>query len=100
MKSHQKISFRIIFSLTVLFCFGLNPYSSYDKQRCIVEFSSVANSDGNSFIPDIDSFNDDQITQTDKISSLAEPKNQLPAPRDSFLIFKFCISVWQPPKLS
>jgi hypothetical protein len=100
MKIYQKISFRILFSLTILFCFGLYSYSNYDRQNCIPELSAGTNSVESSLIPDIDSLNDDQINHTDKFSSIVERENHIPVANDCFLILKFCISVWQPPKLS
>ena len=66
----------------------------------IIELPADENCIGNSFYSDIDSCNDDQINQTDKPGSVLELKNQIPIPQSCFLIFKFCLSVWQPPKNS
>jgi hypothetical protein len=100
MKIYLKISFRILFSLAILFCFGVNYSSGIDIQRYIVEFPSDTNSVGNSFIPDIDPVNDDQINHPDKPGSLVESRHQIPVLNDSCMILEFFSSVWQPPKLS
>ncbi len=100
MKMCRKTSFRILFSLAILFFFGYHGYSNSNMQRCFVEFSAGMDNAENSLNSDNDSFNDDQITQTDKFSSKVTLKNQIPIPQNCFLIFSFCFSIWQPPKNS
>ena len=100
MKNNRKISFGIIFTLAVLFCFGIHAYSHSGIRSFNIELSSGSNNGGNSFSSDIDSFDDDQNFHVIESSSLVESISQMPIPRSFFLINKFFLSVWQPPKIS
>jgi hypothetical protein len=100
MKIHRKILFGILLTLAVLFCFGMKVYSNSNIRSFSVELSSGPSSDEFSFFSDIDSFDDDQIKQINEIRSFVEHRSQLPIPQNYFLIFKFLVSVWQPPKIS
>ena len=100
MRKSPKIFFGIIFTLAVLFCFGIIDNSHSNIQLFSIALSVGSNSDGNSFRTDIDSFDDDQNSPVIESSSVTESISQLPIPRKFFLINKFSLSVWQPPKIS
>ena len=100
MRSNRNISFGILITLAVLFCFGIHAYSNSGIRSYNIELSSCSNNGENSFSSEIDSFDDDQNSHFIESSSLLESKSQMPIPRNFFLINKFVLSVWQPPKIS
>ena len=100
MKNGRKISIGIIFTLAVLFCFGIHQYSYSGNPSFNVDRSSLTNYAENSFSPDIDSFDDDQNTNSVERNTLPESVSQMPIPGHFFLINNFFLSVWQPPKIS
>lgn len=100
MKIHRKILFRIIFLLTVFFCYGINTYSNYNFHPFSLEFPASTNSIENDLISDYDSFDDDQINFTNEFSTLVENNYQLVITQNSLLILNSFFSVWQPPKIS
>jgi hypothetical protein len=100
MKTNRKIALGFIFTLAVLICFGMHGHLYSGILTSGVELSSGSNNVGNSVSSDIDSSDDDQISCAIESSSLVEPLSQIPVPRNLFLIQKFSLSVWQPPKIS
>lgn len=100
MKKNRKISFGLLIALSVLLCFGIDPYAHSDIRSFTVEMSSGSENLENCFCSDIDSFNHDQNSQVAESCSLADYLIQMPTPRNLFLINKFFLSVWQPPKIS
>jgi hypothetical protein len=97
---NRKIVFNILFSSAILFCFGLNSYSIFNVQHCIIEVSAQTSGAGSSFIQDGDSFNDDQILHPDKLSSPVELKDQMLPSGKCHSVLEFYTSFWQPPKNS
>jgi hypothetical protein len=100
MKSNRKITFGILITLTVLCCFGAHAYSIPGVPFFAIELSTGSNHGEGSFSSDIDSFEDDQNYHVIETSSVVEPVSQIPVPRNYFLINKFFLSFWQPPKIS
>jgi len=100
MKSNRKISFGILFTLAVLFCFGTNAYSNSGIRSYSAALTSSSNNGENSFSSDIDSVDDDQDFHVIENRSWEEPISPMPIPLHLLLINKFVLSVWQPPKVS
>jgi hypothetical protein len=99
MKILQKTAIRVIFLLAVLFCFGSNTYSGYSSQSYCLELSGESNSAGNSLLSDTDASDNDQIDQTDNLTSLVEPICLILTAKNPFLIPNLSFSIWQPPKI-
>lgn len=98
MERQKKILFGIIFTIGILFFFGLSSYSKYNVQPFSIEFSAGTNNAENNFSSDNDFFDDDQINHTNELSSLVESISQIF--QHSFLILQQSFSFWQPPKIS
>jgi hypothetical protein len=98
MIKHRETITRSIFLLAVLFCVGMHAYSDSVTRSPVYAGAPHANYVGLIIIADIDSFDDDQINQTNNISSITEHHFQLQIPRDCFLSTNFFMSIWQPPK--
>jgi len=96
MKRYRKIVFEIILFLAVLFCIGINTYSHV----CSIEHSSGKNCVENSFMSEIDTFDDDQVIQTNVSISLTKPAILIPVLQYCFFVQPFSLSVWQPPQNS
>ena len=100
MKICRKISFGILFTLIYIFCFELFSYSNNQIGSYCTELLAGSKNVEHSFSLEIDSFDDDQIYRTNEMSLWVERRSQMLIPRNSFLIHKFFLSVWQPPKIS
>ncbi len=100
MKRNRHISFGFLIALAVLLCFGTDAYSNPGAISFTIELSSGSNNVANNFCSDIDSCDDDQISHATESCSVAEYQFQMPIPGNLFLINKFFLSVWQPPKIS
>ena len=98
MKVSKHILFRLLFLTAVIFCLGLEVYTNYNTQICNTELSSGQECGENDVFSGIDSFNDDHINQINEPLCSVEQKVLIPFSNDSFLIKKFPISTWQPPK--
>lgn len=98
MKIHRKLLFRIIIFSAVLLCYGVNVYSNFNVPSYNIELSTGTNGDDNSMSSDNDSYNEDQINQPDGFRLPGEPLLKNPIPKDDFLNYNYCFSVWQPPK--
>lgn len=99
MKRKRKILFKIIFLLAVFFSIGNDAYSYLRIHPYNIELSTDKNSSENSFRPDIDSVNDDQIDHSYKSGLIAGSICQIPIPRNCSIVYTFYFSVWQPPKI-
>jgi hypothetical protein len=100
MKNKRNISFGILITLTVLFCFGIHAYSNSSIRGYSIELSLCSHDGETGFSADIDSCDDDQNFHVVESNSLLESISQMPIPCQFFLIKKFILSVWQPPKIS
>jgi hypothetical protein len=101
MKLYREISFRIIFLIAVLFCFGVNTYSYSTIQTTnFSELTANTNNVLNYLSSDIDPFGDDQINHINEFSSVVDLSYQIPILQNYFLITNISFSIWQPPKIS
>jgi hypothetical protein len=101
MKIYRKISFRVIFLLTVLLCSAINTYSKYSDQPTYwIELTANSMNELNSLNSDTDPFGDDQISHINDLFSVIELSYKIPTPQNYFLGIKVCQSIWQPPKIS
>jgi hypothetical protein len=100
MRNNRNISFAVLITLTVLFCFGIHAYSNSSIRSYSIELSSCSNNGENNFSSDIDSCDDDQNSHVIENSTFVESVSQMPIPRHYFLVNKLFLSVWQPPKVS
>jgi hypothetical protein len=100
MKSNRKIFPGLLIGLTILFCLGLDAHSNPIVRSFTIELSSGSNNVENSFSSDIDSVDDDQNSPVFERSSSVESDSHMPITRHFFLVNKFFLSVWQPPKIS
>jgi hypothetical protein len=98
MKRQKKILFGIIFTLGILIFSGLNTYSRNTAQPNCIEVLAGNSCTENSISSDNDSFDDDQIYNTNELSSSIEPISHIY--QFCCLVIKHSISVWQPPKIS
>lgn len=98
MKVSKHILFRLLFLTAILFCLGLEVYTYYNTPVCNTELSSELNCEANNVLSSVDSFDDDHINQVDEPFYSVEQKVHLSFSNDSFLLNKFSISNWQPPK--
>jgi hypothetical protein len=100
MNLHIKLFFRILFLVAFFFCFGINAYSNDKAEPCSVGFSLGTADFGHGFSSDLDSDNEDEITQSQEFYLLAKPLSLVIIPLNLFFIHHRCFSVWQPPKIS
>ena len=100
MKIFRKMFFRIIFILAILICYGINSDSNINKQLYNIAFSVGSNSSENSVNSEIDSFNEDQISQNIDDPLLINSKFHITTQLISVFINNVCFSIWQPPKLN
>jgi hypothetical protein len=98
MKRLRKILFRILLLSGIILFFGLNVYSHYTFRSNSIELSSTANNTGKSYSQDYDTYDDDQIIYTSDFSPSVELSYQIF--QSDFLILKYSIFFWQPPKIS
>ena len=99
MKLVQKISIRFLLITAVLFCYGLSTHSNYGIESYCIEFSEGNSCNKNRLVSHIDSFNDDQIPQTDDYSLFSKPILSILTLQDAFLIPNSYLRIWQPPKI-
>ena len=98
MKIIRKILLRIIFCIAVISCLAVKVFSDNIHSNNI-ELSAHTNNAGNNFCADIDSFDDDQISQpldyeiSDKNICINSIPNNCPS------IFNFPFLIWQPPRI-
>jgi hypothetical protein len=100
MKKQRKFLYKIIFLLVVFFSYGINAYSNIDIQQYTINLSEEHKSDEDRFSSNNDSSNEDQIDQPDKLVSTHGISWQNQNSKDFSLVFNYCLSVWQPPKIS
>lgn len=98
MKTYRKIVFRITLLFAVLLCLGLNTYSHNLNQVCSIVITSNSNCLEDLVSSDVNSYDDEQISQTSYIYSKFEAITQLAKFNSSKLVHKHLFSIWQPPK--
>ncbi|MCX6327435.1 MAG: hypothetical protein NT144_12430 [Bacteroidia bacterium] len=98
MKKQRKILFKIIFFLVVFFSIGIDTHSN-NLQLAPVEIPAGTNNVEISFSPEIDSIDEDQIAQSYRFDLKEESVCQISIPRSCSIVYCFCCSVWQPPKI-
>ncbi len=98
MKTYRKIVFRITLLFAVIFCLGLNTYSHNLNQVYSIVITSNSNSLENLVSTDVDSNEDEQMSQTSYVYSNVETITQLVISNNSKLVHKHLFSIWQPPK--
>jgi hypothetical protein len=96
-KRIRKTLFKIIFFLIVLFSIGINAYSN-SLQVCNAEIPAGINNVENSFCPENDPIDEDQIYQSYKFGIREESVCQISIRQNCSLLYIFCSTVWQPPK--
>ena len=99
MKRENKIVFRIIFLLAVLFCTGINVFSNNDIRATIIEKPAVENCGENNLFPDDDLSDDEQIHQISDSLPATDYTYHLPFPGNCLLIPCYPTPIWQPPKI-
>jgi hypothetical protein len=99
MKSQKKLLFKMILFLALFFCPVINAHSNFALQLNIEEHSTCTSNEENSFSSHINPVNEDQIDQSYNFGLPEESIFQILPPRNCFLIFNFCLPVWQPPKI-
>lgn len=100
MKIFRDISLRLLFSFTILLCLGVHPYSTYNSPVCIVEIPVGSNTIEKNIASHVDSSCEDQLNQPFCFTALLDSKNQKLISSNIFVIYHFCLSIWQPPKIS
>lgn len=100
MKASKHILFRLLFLTAVLFCLGLEVYSYYSSPICNKELSSELNCQDKNVSYCVDSFEDDHINQVYEPTCFVAQQVPITSINDSFLLFEFSFSNWQPPKFS
>lgn len=98
MNRESKKLLRIIILLAVLFCAGIDAYSNSNIQTIIIEHPAVDNCGENNLSPDVDFFDDEQISQISDFFSGDDFIFQIHIPQNSHLIRRFPSLIWQPPK--
>jgi hypothetical protein len=99
MKLVRKILIRFLLISAVLFCYGLNMYSSDFSNPYCIEFSDGNSNAGDCVVSHIDSFIDDQIPQTDNYRLISEAQTSMPVITDTFIFPDSYLRIWQPPKI-
>jgi hypothetical protein len=96
MRDQEKITYGIIFFITVLFCFDFNSSVYCNNPLKHVELSTNCVEDN--FSSENDSFENDQIINVNEVSLFNDfvSRNH----QDCFLISNHSLSIWQPPKIS
>jgi hypothetical protein len=99
MKRQVKIVLRIILFFTILFGFGIEDPPKHNISN-ISEMLSEKLGDSGILISEIDSIDEDQLSQSFAIKISAESRYLIPIIRVSGIVNIFSISIWQPPKYS
>jgi hypothetical protein len=99
MTTCRNILFSVFFVIALLCCFGIKSYSNCQIEQVAIELPSDTPGVENSFIPDADSHEDDQVNHESEISSYVIPLAEMPIPGHCLLNHQFFFSVWQPPKI-
>jgi hypothetical protein len=99
MKRQKKILFKIIFLLVVFFSYGINAHSDFDRQLFAIDLSTENNNVEDRFSSNNNSMNEDQIDTLDKFKLTGEPISQKLISQNFSLVYNFCLSIWQPPKI-
>jgi hypothetical protein len=90
----------MLFSLTTLFCSGINGYPNPDIRLHDIQLSADSTIGWNDLCSEMGSFDDDHIFHANEIRSFVEPFVTKDIPQNCNLIHEFFIAVWQPPKIS
>jgi len=90
----------MLFSLTTLFCSGINGCPYPDFRLHTIQLSADSTIGWNDLCSEMDFFDDDQIFHAIEIRSLVEPFVTTAISRNCNLIHEFFLSFWQPPKIS
>jgi len=98
MKIYRKIVLRIALLFAVLFCLGLNTYLHSLNQNCTIVITSNSNSLENLISSEMDSSDDEQMSQANYIYSNLETITPLAISKKCKLVHNHPHSIWQPPK--
>lgn len=99
MKVLRKILIKSFFLLAVFLSLGINSFMNYTLLHNN-EISSYTSNVENIFSPFTDTPNGDQIDQSDNSVLSHEQSGIIPLRQAYLPIHIFCISIWQPPKIS
>jgi len=99
MKLVRKIAIRFLLISAVIFCYGLNMYSSDFLNPHYIEFSDGNSNASDCLVSHIDTFIDDQISQTDDYRLFSEAQLSMPIIPDTSIIPDSYLRIWQPPKI-
>jgi len=100
MEDSKRLLFRLLFLFAVLLCLGQEVYASYNATACNNELSSTLNSTENNVYSNMDSFEDDHISQINEPDCFITQLLLIPTPKGLFVLNEHSFSNWQPPKIS
>ncbi|TCN65383.1 hypothetical protein CLV25_11162 [Acetobacteroides hydrogenigenes] len=98
MSMYRQISFRLVFLLAVLFCYGLSENAQSDPNLCAVELMEGKESFVIKDASEIDSYNDDKISTDACMPLLSAQKKEHSIVHTSSAIIHYPAPIWQPPK--
>ncbi len=100
MKVLRKILIKSFFLLAVFLSLGINSFMNYNLLHTNNEISSYTSIVENIFSLFTDTPNGDQIGQSDNSVLSREQSGIIPLRQAYLPNHIFCISIWQPPKIS